>query len=95
MQERLKIGAAMKFLVVDDSVEDVALLRSALTEAGPVEIIPVVNGHLALKLFSEVEQLMFDLIVIDWRLPGIGGDQVAAASPCCPAKSLSCCCRPR
>lgn len=67
----------MRFLVVDDSVEDVAILRSALTEAGPVEITPVTNGHTALKLLSEGEHLAFDLIVIDWRLPGIAGDQVA------------------
>jgi CheY-like chemotaxis protein len=80
MRERLKIGGdGMKFLVVDDSVEDVAILRSALTEVGPVEITPVVNGHLALKLLSEAERLVFDLIVIDWRLPGIAGDQVAVA----------------
>jgi CheY-like chemotaxis protein len=79
MRERLKIGGdGMKFLVVDDSVEDVAILRAALAEAGPVEITPVANGQLALKLLSEAEQLVFDLIVIDWRLPGIGGDQVAA-----------------
>jgi CheY-like chemotaxis protein len=68
----------MKFLVVDDSVEDVAILRTALTEAGPVEITPITNGHVALQLLSQAEQLVFDLIVIDWRLPGIAGDQVAA-----------------
>ncbi len=65
----------MKFLVVDDSVEDVALLRSALTTQA--QITPIEDGTQALALLTSVESWPFDLVVIDWRLPGIGGDQIA------------------
>ena len=69
----------MKLLVVDDSADDVDLLRSALSTVGAVEITPIDDGRSALQLLSEQEQCHFDLIVIDWRLPGIAGDQVAGA----------------
>ncbi len=69
----------MKFLVVDDSLNDVALLRSAFPPLECVEITPVESGQTALHLLSNQEQLPFDLVIIDWRLPGIPGDQVAHA----------------
>jgi CheY-like chemotaxis protein len=69
----------MNFLVVDDSAEDIALLRSALKPVAPVEITPIENGHTALQLLSGQRSLSYDLIVIDWRLPGVTGDQLAKA----------------
>ncbi len=69
----------MKFLVVDDSLNDVALLRSAFPPSERVEIIPIDSGQTALHLLGNEEQLLLDLVIIDWRLPGIPGDQVAQA----------------
>ena len=70
----------MRFLVIDDSVEDVELLRSALEPLGPVEITSIENGHVAMDLLSNHEHYCsFDVIVVDWRLPGIAGDQLAKA----------------
>jgi CheY-like chemotaxis protein len=69
----------MKFLVVDDSLNDVALLRSAFPPSECIEITPVESGQTALQLLSKQEDLSFDLVIIDWRLPGVPGDQVAQA----------------
>ena len=66
----------MKFLVVDDSVDDLALLRSALDPQ--VHITPLRSGTQALAFLSTAQSCSFDLVVIDWRLPGVAGDQVAA-----------------
>lgn len=69
----------MKLLVVDDNADDVDLLRFALNRVGAVDITPIQSGQLALQLLSAQEHWPFDLIVIDWRLPGISGEQVAGA----------------
>jgi CheY-like chemotaxis protein len=69
----------MKFLVVDDSCDDIALLRSALDPVEGVEITAIANGLRALQSLNEQEATSFDLIVIDWRLPGMTGDKVAQA----------------
>lgn len=69
----------MKLLIVDDSVDDVALLRSALKSVEPAEITLLENGHAALQMLCSSASWSFDLIVIDWRLPGMAGDHLAKA----------------
>lgn len=69
----------MKFLVVDDSLNDISLLRSAFSPLEEVEITPIESGNAALQLLTDRNQLSFDLVIIDWRLPGVPGDQVAYA----------------
>ena len=69
----------MKFLIVDDSIDDVALLRSALKPVEHTEITLLENGHAALQMLSSMKSWPFDLVVIDWRLPGMAGDQLAKA----------------
>ncbi len=80
----------MKFLIVDDSFNDVALLRSALEPVEHVEITTIASGLGALQSLNSDEAGVFDLIVIDWRLPGITGDKLAQAflkSPTIPSKT--------
>jgi len=69
------MDGGLKFLVVDDSVDDVTLLRSALDPR--VDITPLESGTKALTFLSTMQHCPFDLVVIDWRLPGVGGDHVA------------------
>ena len=70
----------IRFLVIDDSVDDVALLRSTLEPLGPIEITSIESAQLAMDLLSSHESYCsFDVIVVDWRLPGVAGDQLAKA----------------
>ena len=69
----------MNFLIVDDSREDVALLRSALHPGEQVEITPIENGSTALQLLADRQCLPYDLVVIDWRMPGVSGEELAKA----------------
>lgn len=69
----------MKFLVIDDSLNDVALLRSSFPQVECVEITLIESGQTAMQLVANQEHLAYDLVIIDWRLPGVPGDQVAQA----------------
>jgi CheY-like chemotaxis protein len=69
----------MRFLVVDDSHEDVALLRCALQGVDQVEITPIDSGKSALQFLVNRQPWSFDLVVVDWRMPGIAGDELATA----------------
>lgn len=67
--------AAMKLLVIEDEAKAAAYLRKGLTEEGyTVEIAD--NGVDGLHMAVSND---YDLIVLDWMLPGIDGTAILAA----------------
>jgi len=70
-------------LVVDDTPQNLRLLTSILSEAG-YRIRPVKSGQMAVETaFSEPP----DLVLLDIRMPAMGGYQVAEALKAQPATS--------
>jgi CheY-like chemotaxis protein len=59
-------------LLVDDNRDGLLVRRSLLEEAGCCVQIAV-NGEEGLKLF---EKASFDVIVTDYRMPGMNGDEL-------------------
>jgi len=59
-------------LIVDDTPENLTLLRSMLTEKG-YRVLAAINGELALKA---VRTNLPDLILLDIRMPGMDGYEV-------------------
>ena len=69
----------MKLLVVDDSSADIELLAVAVASLGVVELTPIVDAIVARDLLATMDPRRFDIIMVDWRLPVMNGDQVAKA----------------
>jgi CheY-like chemotaxis protein len=67
----------MKVLIVDDNPHEFRLLQSALEAISTVELTHVADGLEAVTLLTEMEPARFDAILLDWKLTGIPGDQVA------------------
>ena len=67
-----------EILVVDDSPEDIRLIRDAFSLwKGSRRVQVFLNGEEALDHFENRPQGDFpDLILLDWNLPGIKGEQV-------------------
>lgn len=61
-----------KILVVDDSPDNVFLIKTILEEEG-YEVNTAENGYSALK---KLEELTFDLILLDLMMPGMDGYEV-------------------
>ncbi|MEO0935348.1 MAG: hybrid sensor histidine kinase/response regulator [Cyanobacteria bacterium J06641_2] len=61
-----------KILVVDDSPDNVFLIKTILEEEG-YEVSTAENGHKALK---RIEESTFDLILLDLMMPGMDGYEV-------------------
>ena len=59
-------------LIVDDTPENLTLLRSMLTEKG-YRVLAAINGEMALKA---VRTNLPDLILLDIRMPGMDGYEV-------------------
>jgi two-component system sensor histidine kinase/response regulator len=62
-----------KVLVVDDSQTSQDILKTTLT-AMTFDVTTVGSGHAALK---ELENQCFDLVILDWRMPGLDGIETA------------------
>jgi CheY-like chemotaxis protein len=71
-------GKSTRVLVIDDNPQDVVLLEEVLATHGSFEITAVHNGRRGLELIEKPE-LLFDLILVDWRIPEVPGDQIASA----------------
>jgi CheY-like chemotaxis protein len=69
----------IRLLVVDDEPFDVELLRNALALAGESNITHICDGSQALEMVTNGAVEAFDLILLDWSLPGISGEQIARA----------------
>ena len=61
-----------KILVVDDEPEICRLLKMLLTKE-KYEVITAPNGEEALKILNST---LFDLMILDMLLPGIGGYEI-------------------
>ncbi len=61
---------AGKALIVDDSSTIRAIVADALRDVGATHVTEAHDGQQALDLFDENE---FDLIVLDWCMPGMSG----------------------
>jgi two-component system chemotaxis response regulator CheY len=68
----------MKILIVDDSSPARAVLKSILARMGSHDIVEAADGRLALELL-EAEGYAFDLVLLDWFMPGVPGIEVARA----------------
>jgi chemotaxis family two-component system response regulator Rcp1 len=79
--DQLTEPAAIKpveILVVDDSPEDIRLIRDAFSLwKGNRRVQVFLNGVEALNHFKNCpEESSPDLILLDWNLPGIRGEQI-------------------
>lgn len=63
----------MKILVVDDERDTRALLKDLLTQAGH----HVTEAPGAAEAMMRVEVTRFDLVLLDWMMPGMDGGQFA------------------
>ncbi|NOK62208.1 MAG: response regulator transcription factor [Chloroflexi bacterium AL-W] len=65
-----------RILLVDDEV-NIRLTLSALLQRAGHDVTPAENGEDAVKL---LEQQSFDLLLVDLKMPGMGGMDVVAAA---------------
>ena len=71
-----KLPKTLRVLVVDDSTLIRAMLRYALPEWGGYAVSTAADGPTAMKM---IESLMFDIVLLDLELPGMGGLAVSKA----------------
>ncbi|MBJ3774577.1 response regulator [Acuticoccus mangrovi] len=71
------ILSARRVRVVDDNPQVARLVAMVLTDAG-CSVTVCDGGPAALALLGE-EAAVWDIAVIDYEMPGVGGDGVAAA----------------
>jgi two-component system chemotaxis response regulator CheY len=62
-----------KVLVADDSRLIRTIIADMLSSFGGTEIVEAVDGNEAVKAFEQNE---FDLVVLDWQMPGMCGLEV-------------------
>lgn len=74
MKPETKADAPAEILVVDDTPENITLLRDILGSRG-FKVRPALNGHLALRA-AEVKAP--DLVLLDIMMPGIDGFETLA-----------------
>lgn len=63
-----------RILVADDSTTMRKIVLRSLGTAGVTSIVEAEDGNEAVKLFQPGE---FDLVLTDWRMPGLTGVEVA------------------
>ncbi|MBC8009799.1 MAG: response regulator, partial [Burkholderiales bacterium] len=68
------LSAGPVALVVDDLLLNRVLLAGALRRLG-YAVVQSADGHDALR---QLERREFEVVFLDWDLPGLGGDEVAA-----------------
>ncbi len=69
----------IRLLVVDDNLADVDLLRYALEPLCAAEFTSIRDGRYALDSLPSLDPTRFNVIIVDWQLPGASGDAVAKA----------------
>ncbi len=65
----------IRVLVVDDNDHSRGILVELLRHLG-LDAAPAANGSEALALVGTAHS-PFDIIMLDWRMPGMNGDEVA------------------
>ncbi len=70
-----RTGRRLKILVVDDEEIVRSCIRGLLTYDGH-EVQTAVNAEAALTVFKQEQ---FDLVFVDYSMPGMKGDELAAA----------------
>lgn len=75
--ESITIGHGLKALVVDDHAAARTVLCTLLSHFG-IESIEADSGDEALRLFAETVA-GFDLLFVDWVMPGMNGEELIAA----------------
>ncbi|MDD1622583.1 MAG: response regulator [Methylococcaceae bacterium] len=68
----------MRTLVVDDQETSLVILRTIL-ESWHFEVVTALSGQEGLRLFTESETSgkPFELLLLDWRMPGMSGLELA------------------
>ncbi|MGZ5000163.1 MAG: response regulator [Methylomonas sp.] len=69
---------SMRTLVVDDQETSLIILRSIL-ESWHFEVVTALSGEEGLRLFTESEARgkPFELLLLDWKMPGMSGLELA------------------
>ncbi|MEI8570751.1 response regulator [Methylomonas sp. LW13] len=75
---RLQGLCPMRTLVVDDQETSLTILRSIL-ESWQFEVATADSGETGLRLFAEAERCgkPFELLLLDWKMPGMNGLELA------------------
>jgi two-component system sensor histidine kinase/response regulator len=75
---RVPIPPGLQILAVDDSATALDILTMTLG-AWPVEVTGALSGEAALEqlMLAERRGRPFDLVILDWRMPGMDGMEVA------------------
>jgi two-component system chemotaxis response regulator CheY len=66
----------MKVLVADDDKSMRSLIVHSLNAVGVPEVVEAADGNEAVRAFQQNE---FDLVVLDWQMPGMCGLEVIEA----------------
>ncbi len=66
----------LKALVVDDN-EAAREILAEMLRFFQLEVATAANGTVALAVLKSATEHPFDLVLMDWRMPGMNGDQVA------------------
>ncbi len=79
------VGGKYLILLVEDSIEEIYLVRALLERGGPYQVTTSQDGDMAARL---MEKKAFDLVITDLNLPGKDGyvliREVRAAHPTLP-----------
>jgi signal transduction histidine kinase len=70
---RMRAGARVRALIVDDVLENREVLGAALRDAG-CEVFEVASGEAALETVARAE---VDIVFLDFRMPGLNGIETA------------------
>jgi CheY-like chemotaxis protein/HPt (histidine-containing phosphotransfer) domain-containing protein len=65
----------VRVLVVDDNEASRQILSETLQQFR-LEVDAVANGAVAIELLVQAERAPYDLVLLDWRMPGMSGDEV-------------------
>ena len=63
----------MKILVVDDSASTLSILSHFIEKNDAFEVLGYTDP---LKVVSELDQLNFDIAVVDYMMPGLDGPEL-------------------
>ncbi len=73
MVDGIKSSSGMRILIVDDYSLTRSMVQSILKGAGFQHVVHAENGAAALE---RLEQDDFDLVICDWKMPGVTGIEV-------------------
>ncbi|MEZ5351858.1 MAG: response regulator [Bryobacteraceae bacterium] len=69
----------LRVLIIDDNRGDIDLLRRAFEPVCDAEFTSICDGESALETIPGAAPSSYDLVLIDWRMPGVEGDRLAMA----------------